>query len=302
MAVAPDEVVLVPFGGNQIEIQAYGPIAVRVVDLLFAQAARRPDVAGAPVSQFSLWDQPDGGLRVMSNGDTLAIGTDIGDAALKLQEAATAALAGANTTGLVFHAASITYGRGAIVLPGRSGSGKTTLAAHVERSGGRSLSDETSCVWPDRTVEGLRRPFNVKTRGLHVFERLAGESLTGGAGASGNVRSNVRSLAGPVGTLVTFALDDDAHAEPAQVPLRALVFPRYDSRATTQCEPLAGAPAALQLMGSLLNARNLEGHGFPAVTALARAIPSYRLEYSDARDAVTVLARLLDELDASNAG
>lgn len=298
MAVAPDEVVLVPFGGNQIEIHAYGPVAVRVVDLLFAQAARRPDVAGAPVSQFSLWDQPDGGLRVMSNGDTLAIGTDIGDAALKLQEAATAALAGANTTGLVFHAASITYGRGAMVLPGRSGSGKTTLAAHVERAGGRCMSDETSCVWPDRTVEGLRRPFNVKTRGLHVFERLAGGSLSDETRTPGTIRS----LTGPVGTLVTFALDDDARAEPTQAPLRALVFPRYDSRATTQCEPLAGAPAALQLMGSLLNARNLDGHGFPAVTALARDIPAYRLEYSDARDAVVVLARLLDKLDTTSAG
>lgn len=147
----------------------------------------------------------------------------------------------------------------------------------------------------DQAVEGLRRPFNVKTRGLHVFERLAGGSLSRDA----ETRDDVRTLAGPVGTLVSFASGDDTQAAPTRSPLRALVFPRYDSRATTQCEPLAGAPAGLQLMGSLLNARNLEGHGFSAVTALARSIPSYRLDYSDARDAVAVLARLLDGLESS---
>ena len=130
-----------------------------------------------------------------------------------------------------------------------------------------------------------------------MFERLAGGSLSEGSVASGSVRT----LAGPVGTLVTFTPDDDVRADVPRAPLRALVFPRYDSRATTQCEPLAGAPAALQLMGSLLNARNLEGHGFPAVTALARVIPAYRLEYSDARDAITALRRLLDESDTRTA-
>ncbi|MEQ1728680.1 MAG: hypothetical protein ABL982_09885 [Vicinamibacterales bacterium] len=262
------------------------------MDLLFAQAARRPDVAGAPVSQFSLWDQPDGGLRVMSNGDTLALGTDLGDAALKLQEAATAALAGANTTGLVFHAAAITYGRGAIVLPGRSGSGKTTLSAHVEHAGGVCLSDETTCVWPDRTVEGFRRPFNVKPNGLHLFSRLAGGDLDG---APPKAPRDMKSLAGPTGTLVTFGRTLPEPAFVARPRLCALVFPRYVARAEARCRTLGAAPAALHLMGSLLNARNLEGHGFETVTGLAREIPAYQLEYGDAGAAVALLEQLLEQ-------
>ena len=291
MAIAPDAVALVPFGGNHIEVHAFGSTAVRVVNLLFAEAARGAPTGAAPVAQFSIWDEPDGRLRVAGNGDTMHLGADVGDAAVKLQEAATAALAGANTTGLVFHAASVAYADAAIVLPGRSGSGKTTLAAHAERAGGRCLSDETTCVWLDGTVEGLRRPFNVKTRGLHVFERLTGGALTATGGDS---ESGVSSLAGPMGTLVTFRADSATAVGGGRPALRALVFPRYDSRAAAHCEPLGGAPAALQLMGCLLNARNLDGHGFAAVTALARSIPSYRLEYSDAREAVDLLAALMD--------
>lgn len=278
----------VSFGGNRIEIQAFGPTSAGILDLLFEPS---PEVGAAPpVALFALWDEPDGGVRVVGHSELLHLGPDVGDAALKLQEATTAALAGANTTGLVLHAASVASDGRAIVLPGRSGSGKTTLSAHLATRGGLCLSDETSCVYPNREVEGLRRPFNVKKHGLKVFEALAGGSLGVGADPP---HLGVRSLAGPAGTLVRFDLTrHESHTDGGRPVLHALVFPRFVAGGPTTCQRIGAAPAALQLMASLLNARNLEGHGFAAVTTLARETASFSLEYGEASDAAVLIERL----------
>ncbi len=291
MALGPASVRRVAFGGNCIDVHAVGPASLGVVDLLFAQTVDWTDGATATVAHFALRDLPEGVFQLTCNGDVLHLGSDLGDAALKLQETATAALAGAQTSGLVFHAAAVTRGNGAVVLPGRSGAGKTTLSAHFEHAGGVCLSDETACVCPDRTVEGFRRPFNVKPHGLHLFSRLAGGALDGAPEALGNVSS----LAGPAGTLVSFGHPLPRPAPIARPRLCALVFPRYVAGAALQSNRLGAAPAALQLMGHLLNARNLEGHGFESVARLARQVPAYQLEYGEADAAVTWLERLLEQ-------
>jgi hypothetical protein len=244
--------------------------------LLFGRAA--DDQTGtAPVAAVTIVDEPDGIVRVTCNGELLHLGVDVGDAAAKLQEAMTAALAGANSSALVFHAAAVMRDGAAVILPGRSGSGKTTLSACLEKRGAVCLSDETCCVHPDPCrVEGLWRPFNVKTHGVSAFERLAG-------GVSGDDRD---SVAGPMGTLVSLHRPGmELPARHSLPSLKAVVFPRYVAGSGVTWTRISPAAAALQLMGSLLNARNLDGHGFSAVTDLARDVSAYMIEYGDANEA-----------------
>lgn len=260
------------FGGNRVTIEARGPNSVRMAALLFGRAA--DEITGTdPVASVSIGDEG-GVVRVTFNDELLHLGPDVGDAASKLQEAITAALAGANRSSLVFHAAAVMRDGASVILPGKSGSGKTTLSACLEQRGAVCLSDETCCIHlASRRVEGLWRPFNVKTHGVSAFEQLAG-------GVAGVDRD---SMAGPMGTLVALRRPALETPGPPEFPaLEAIVFPRFVAGAAITWQRITPAAAALQLMGSLLNARNLVGHGFPAVTELAREVVAYSLEYGDA--------------------
>ena len=61
--------------------------------------------------------------------------------------------------------------------------------------------------------------------------------------------------------------------------LSLIVFPNYTEDSKFDLEKLSKARAGLTLMECLVNARNLNGHGFGEATRLVRDTPAYLLTY-----------------------
>ncbi|MEQ1869072.1 MAG: hypothetical protein ABL961_03505 [Vicinamibacterales bacterium] len=275
----------ISFAGVRVTVESTGEVGDALVDLLFRDMSDLEPERPA-CQHFVVRDLGAGlGVQVSSDGARFHEGADIGDAALKLQEAVTMALAAKCTSGLVLHAAAAARSGRALILPGRSGSGKTTLSAYLLARGFTYLSDEMVFLESGTLlVEGLPRPLNVKAHGLHL---VANPAVASAAWAS---------LSGPAATLMQLPVDmagaAGSAASQTRPALAALVFPRFQPDAPATCIPLTPAQAGLRLMSALLNARNLEGHGFPAVTALAREVPAYELQFGDVREAVPLVMAL----------
>jgi hypothetical protein len=60
---------------------------------------------------------------------------------------------------------------------------------------------------------------------------------------------------------------------------RLIVFPRFRAAAGFRLTRLTAARAAVRLIETVANARNLPDHGVARVTELARAVAAYELAY-----------------------
>ena len=206
----------------------------------------------------------------MRDGVVVAEGRDAGTLAERWLGAVSHELATHSSGGLLLHAGALALpGAGGIaLLPGGIGAGKTTLALHLARRGLGYRSDEMAFVPAGSTdAQPCLRPLNLK-RGS--FAALAGAmDLTPGP----------RILANPQGCLLDPTLLG-APADATALPVRLLLFPRFEAGAPFSLEPLGKARAGLGLMECLVNARNLPGHGFPEAAGLAASAPAWSLRYS----------------------
>ena len=158
-----------------------------------------------------------------------------------------------------------------IIVAGNTGSGKTTLTAWLLSQGFSYLTDELVFLPSgSKHIDAFRRPLSIKAGGRAVLEQTLGSTFLG---------SEV--VTSRVSTLVPAPQLGDKHPDPHRVVGQAaIVFPQYKYGAKFRFKPLTGSQAGLALMGHVLNARNLDGHGFSEVTQLARRIPAYRMSYS----------------------
>lgn len=179
-----------------------------------------------------------------------------------------------NSSGLTMHSAMVSRDGAALLFPGVSGAGKSTLTTHLVRLGYALATDELSML-PERLtgsstesdevrVFGLPRPLHLKPNSMFMLrdvpaspfiERFEDGAFVHVEAIGGTVQAHPRTLA-------------------------AIVFPRYD-KAEQSFERLSGATATRELMSSLVNARNLQGHGFSAMAAIARKVPAFSLTYHD---------------------
>jgi len=176
--------------------------------------------------------------------------------------------------GLLFHAAVVSERGRAILMPGVSGAGKSTLTTQLVRSGFGLATDELALL-PQQPQEagrprapGLTRPIHLKAPSLFA---VRGELLanTGSTPHSSIVWSDE-------GAFVHAEALGGHVAQPSSIA--AVVLPRYVPGEATFA-PLSAARATRELMGHLVNARNLEGHGFQEVAKLAREVPAFALSY-----------------------
>ncbi len=178
---------------------------------------------------------------------------------------------------LMLHAAALECAGRGLLCVAAAGCGKTTLTSWLLGHGYRYLTDELVAIDAESTMRGVARPLNVKASGLDLirgFPWLADDLAC--ARTSGQVTLIPRS---------------DAWL--SELPISAIVFPRFSANTEFMVETLSVGQCAASLMSGLLNARNLPKHGLTKVTALARHVPAFAFRYSRLTDVSSWLERLL---------
>ena len=195
-------------------------------------------------------------------------------------------------TGLVFHAAAVTRDGMTLALPASSGSGKTTLAAWLVRRGFNYLTDELVHVPSgSRRIAAFTRPYN--------FKRPAFELIANEFGLDANADY---ALTGSIASLIPHRRLAPWRPNEHAPQLTHIIFPRFDASSKSILQPLTPARAGLLLMNCLVNARNLQNHGFDEVGRLVRRVRAWSFDYCDFDAAEALLEPALADANSANAG
>jgi hypothetical protein len=182
----------------------------------------------------------------------------------------------------ILHASAVAADGRCVVLPGARGSGKSTLAAALVAAGAELVTDDyaplergSRLVWPVPYAPGIKR----------------GSWRTLGRRFPGLDALPVHQLAG---LHIRYLELGDAGVAPLDrgLPVKALVFPRYEPRARLESEAMTAAEA----LAGLCHARSLMNRR-PVVLAetlrWVETVPAYRLSYGDLDRAVEWIHSLL---------
>lgn len=289
--MSPSGTWVVRLTDTPVAVSWRGVVSRRVLRFLFTRSAdghARPD---SPPPWFRLHSDPETKmLSLIGQEVNVYQGVHRGEAAGHLLDEMTYALAVDERGGPLFHAAAVAWRGKGVLIPGPSGSGKTTLAAWLAWHGYDLLSDEL--VHVDPATEQLRafaRPLHLRESSVAVLEQATGVSLANGDNTGREGWRSTRGWLVPPRTL-------NPRNTWLTPPLRLLLFPHYvPGQPDTACQlvRLSPAQAGLRLMECLINARNLDGHGFAEVVGLARRVPAYGLAYGALDQVCEQVAALL---------
>lgn len=181
-------------------------------------------------------------------------------------------------SGLVFHAAAL-HGHGiTIALPANSGSGKTTLTSWLLTQGFAYLTDELVHIPAGtQTLVPFTRPLNFKTPSFELIKKEFGVDALADDCLSGSWASLVPHR--QFGEPFRYHTPELTH----------VVYPKYDATAQPHLTKITPARSGLSLMETLVNARNLEGHGFGEVSRLTRELSAFQVGYSSFDEAAEML-------------
>lgn len=259
---------LINFANATVSLRTLSDPGARIGEFLFS---RLPGGDPSPHVRFHIVPGVlDGELTLYREGALLYDGPSRGQLALRLVGDVIYHLADRSTGGLVLHAGAVSIGGRSVLLPGKTGAGKTSLCAWLTHRGFHYQTDELVFIAQGNTeITGFARPFNIKTGARDALEQHIKA-----------LRNHPEALTTAHGVLVPAESAGEIDPRPVR-PLGLILFPRYQAGATMALRPLSRARTALGLMECLINARNLDGHGFPQAAALARGVDGYELVYGD---------------------
>ncbi len=184
---------------------------------------------------------------------------------------------------LMLHAAVAEKDGRVMLMPAWPGSGKTTLCTALVHRGWRLFSDEFGLVAPD-TKEFIPVPrlMPLKNESIQVIRRFAPEAVFGPL-IPNTRKGDVAHVCPPRESIERFR-------EPA--PAKLIVFPRWQSRANLELDPMPAAQAFMLLATNAFNYEVLGESAFRTVAHLVRTCRCYRLIYGDLDEAVHALADL----------
>jgi hypothetical protein len=178
------------------------------------------------------------------------------------------AFLGARTDLVWLHSAAVADGTGATLLVGESRAGKSTLATLLAMRGWKYLSDEVA-------------PFD--PRSMHVFPFPRSPARRVGGGDSDLSAEEVERLQKEVWIPPLVAVC----TEPA--PIARIVHVRFRFGAESSLREMHRGNASVQMLMNSLNPLSSRESTLATIVDLARRVPCYEMEYSDAHDAVTLL-------------
>ena len=281
---------VIGFAGSAVAVEYQGKRAEAIGDLLFRYVKHA--AGGEPHRTLRLISDDAGEELRLFEGDDAPprCTTSDGWMAEYLLGQTCHHLADRSRGGLLFHAAGLSWqGRG-LLLPGSIGAGKTTLTAWLLGRGFRYLTDELVYV-PEGadSFQAFTRPLNVKGGARVALRPLLGASRR--EGWHDHIVTDLDGELVPPEQL-------SPHPPHSEAPLHLIAFPRFQPGGDLDLKRLSQTQAGLALMECLINARNLDDHGFGEVVRLARSVPAYRLRYGDCGQLRGALREIgLGELD-----
>ena len=254
----------VAFAGEVVGVEWAGDRARRATELAFGDRADRDD--RLPDVTFRLGARADSPLLTLFEGRRcLYRGDSLGRSVHLLLQGTLDSLIRRSTGGIVLHAALLGHGDCGVLLPGATGSGKTMLCAWLTSRGLAYVSDEACYVAAGAAAaEGFARPLCFKGS----WSELLGVATVPPNGTLHDDGVNV----------VPPQLLKAARRNAAITP-RLIVFPHFQADASFEMTRLTPARAALHLLETVANSRNLPDLGMAQVTQLGRDVPGYSLTY-----------------------
>ena len=265
------------FAGRVVRLHVQGPRSRALVAFLFGRVPRASD-EDTPDEVFDVRDT-ERGIALAVGGVCWFDGPSGEIAGSLLVEEVMHQLMMRSDSGLLLHAAALRLRGQGVLLPGESRSGKSTTAAWLASRGWDYLTDELVFLpLGAAAFQPFSRPIQLRAESRPALSA---------AWAPGTV------LSGTAFDLVGAPAPAREGPGTSTSPLRLIVFPRHQQTGGCQVLPLSRARAGLELMRSLLNARNLPDHGFTHVAQVARSTTDVRLIYSEIRDLNGQLEALL---------
>lgn len=185
---------------------------------------------------------------------------------------------------LKLHAAVVAREGAGVILPGTPGAGKSTLCAALGLQGWRILSDEHALVVPHTTdLVPLCRPVSLKNASIDVVRAFSRDAVFGPV-----------SLETHKGVVCHMKADltTDSH-DPAPLPARALVFPRYSAGDGQYLRPRPRSESFIIAAYHSFNYSLMGEAGFHAMRHLVSSVPCYDLVYRDLDWAVQAMEKVL---------
>jgi len=273
---------ILSFGDSTIEIVTHSDETSDLVDMLFKGV---PDKGiNPPHARLEISQDRNDDYRLTRDEKQIYKGDSLAALANSLMDTSIYNLADKCSSGLLFHAACLSWKGKGVILPAQSGHGKTTLSAWLLSNGFDYLTDELVYLPLDsRQAMCFGRPLNVKYGAREIIDGLLGDN-----------KDDDSIVAGPIAMLVPPQLvrADNKTVEPE---VNMVFFPHYRADTEFSLEKLSAAQTGMTLMSCLVNARNLAGDGFPATVSLARKVPAYQLTYPDFDGVLGTITGLLDE-------
>jgi HprK-related kinase A len=187
---------------------------------------------------------------------------------------------------LKLHAAVVSNGEGALLLPGIPGAGKSTLCALLALNGWRVLSDEHALITPGTTeVTPIYRPISLKNESITLVRGLQPDAVFGPV-ATDTHKGTVAHLKA------------DAHPQTfdtTPVPVRAIVFPRYAAEESQKLSRRSKTSSFLVAAFHAFNYSLLGSDGFRSMQTLIDAVPCFDLVYRDVDWALGAIDYIVSE-------
>lgn len=184
---------------------------------------------------------------------------------------------------LKLHAAAVSRGESAVIMPGVPGAGKSTLCAALGLSGWRILSDEHAMIPPNTTeVIPLCRPVSLKNESIEVIKSFSSEAIFGPVSKETHKGIVVHMKAD---------LHPESH-DSGNLFARAMIFPRYSRDDPQRLSLRRRTDSFILAAYHSFNYSLLCEAGFDAMKTLIENVDCYDLVYHDLDWAVKAMDSL----------
>ena len=190
---------------------------------------------------------------------------------------------------LKLHAAAVSKGTRAIIMPGVPGAGKSTLCAALGLSGWRILSDEHAMIPPGTNeVVPLCRPVSLKNASIEVIRSFSPDAVFGPVskethkGVVAHMKADIQP---------------DSHDQ-ENITARIMIFPRFARDEKQQLTARRRTESFILAAYHSFNYSLLNETGFESMKTLIQSVDCYDLVYQDLNWAVDTVNQLSDSLES----